>query len=101
MIILIPTFLIISQTVKYPPALPWIVSLEILAIFITIWIIIKIHWLKKFNIEQKDIYQLARIIQTYRSWILKENYMNYMITKSVPVKKRQNAEDVWAGGLPA
>lgn len=75
MIILIPTFLIISQTVKYPPALPWIVSLAILAIFITIWIIIKIHWLKKFNIEQKDIYQLARIIQTYRSWILKENYI--------------------------
>lgn len=75
MIILIPAFLVATQTVKYPPALPWITCLEILAISVTIWIIIKIHWLKKFDIENKDIYQLGRIIQIYRSWILKESYI--------------------------
>lgn len=75
MIILIPAFLIANQIVKYPPALPWIVCLEIFVISITIWIIIKIHWLKKFDIESKDIYQLGRIIQIYRSWILKESYI--------------------------
>lgn len=74
LILFIPTFLIIAQIVKYPSALPWIVSLEILFFSLIIWTIIKIHWLKKFDIGKKDIYQLVKIIQTYRSWILKEYY---------------------------
>ncbi|WP_018338574.1 hypothetical protein [Butyricimonas synergistica] len=69
---IIPTFLILIQLVKYPPSLPWIITLMVLFCCIILWTSIKIWWLRKFNMENKNIFQLSKIIYTYRYWTQKE-----------------------------
>lgn len=75
-IICIPALLIAANTVRNPPPQIWFIGLEIAFVMAAIWETIKIGWLKKFDLEKKDIYQLSNIIHTYRNWIFKE----YMIT---------------------
>lgn len=77
--IAVPTVLVFAQTVKNPPSLPWIISLEIGFVVIIIWEIRKIVWLKKFDLETKNIYQLSKIINVHRVWILKECIVSILI----------------------
>lgn len=72
MIVLIPTFLITLCTAKYLPTHAWLIFLGLFILLVTIWEVIKVIWLKKFDIEKKNIQQLALLINTYRKWILME-----------------------------
>lgn len=72
MIVLIPIFLITLYIAKYLPTQALLIFLGLLILLVTIWEIIKVLWLKKFDIEKKNIQQLSLIINTYRKWILME-----------------------------
>lgn len=71
-LVVIPTFLILIHIVKYPPSMPWIITLLVLLGCTVTWTSIKIWWLRKFDLENKDLLQLSKIIYTYRNWIQKE-----------------------------
>ena len=71
-LVVIPVFLILIQFVKYPPSMPWRITILILLGSTVIWTSFKLWWLKKFDLENNDIFQLSQIIYTYRNWIQKE-----------------------------